>query len=171
MLIAFHFPQNILWPFWALIPPRNFLLSLLLPGLLNLSIAFFVCCSLLPSLVGEGETDSVCLYTGQQLPPGRLLQSEPGEQNKGHSLCQSVRKSADRSKCKRTVFKEQSLCWISDTSTLYQECRLPQPALTAAAWEVESGREMSEKVTVLSYQNSSAVFFLEQGPTNCKILE
>ena len=78
MLIAFHFPQNILWPFWALIPPRNFLLSLLLPGLLNLSAAFFVCCSLPPSLVGEGETDSVCLYTGQRLPPGRLLQSERG---------------------------------------------------------------------------------------------
>ena len=143
MLIAFHFPQNILWPFWALIPPRNFLLSLLLPGLFNLSAAFFVCCSLPPPLVGEGETDSVCLYTGQQLPPGRLLQSELGEQNKGHPLCQSVRRSADRSKCKSTVFKEQSLCWLSDTSTLYQECRPPLPSLTAAALEVESGREKS----------------------------
>ena len=101
--------------------PRNLLLSLLLPWLLNLFAAFSaVLCppSLSPS---PWRGDSVCLYTGQL--------SEPGEQNKGHPLCQSIRKSADRSECKTTAVKEQSLCWLSDTSTLYQECRLPQPAL------------------------------------------
>lgn len=46
MLTVLHFPQDTPWPFSALIPPRNFLFSLLLPGLLDLFAAFPVCCSL-----------------------------------------------------------------------------------------------------------------------------
>ena len=44
----------------------------------------------------------------------------------------------------------------------------PSPLLLLLPWK---WRVAGRKVSVLSYQNSSAVFFLEQGPTNCKILE
>lgn len=171
MLIAFHFPQNILWPFWTLIPPRNFLLSLLLPGLLNLSAAFFVCCSLPPSLVGEGETDSVCLYTGQRLPPGRLLQSGGGGVGSKTKVILCASPSEDQQtgqNAKAQYSKNKVYVGFLIPACCTRNAGRPSPLWLLLPWK---WRVAGRKVSVLSYQNSSAIFFLEQGPTNCKILE
>lgn len=130
-----------------------------------------VCC--FPSAVPCPRQAQTCvsLHVTTTCHSGRQLHPESGEQNKSQSLCQSLGESADRSKCKASVLKEQGPCWLSGTSKLHQECRLPSPQLLLPCWEMEGGMETSEKATVLSYQNSPAFFFIEQYPSNRKILD
>lgn len=58
--------------------------------------------------------------------------------------------------------------WHQQAATRNVRC---PPWLSLPCWKMEDGREMSEKATVFSHQNSAAFFFIEQYPSYWKILD